>query len=173
MRPTANLDASLLEKGTITGYLLRFVQHLDSNYGANEWETRKVALISAVLFLTIRLVMGRKYGVIWYPMIHGALSGYLSFVAVWISQFGAEPLTGLTEPLRSILCQGPLTSLHRIVPAITMGYGIFDIVDGAPHGIDFVRTTNWERTSNRSFFLPHATTILRLCSRTACLGFPS
>jgi hypothetical protein len=50
----------------------------------------------------------------------------------------SEALTGTAEPLRSILCHGPLTSLHRIVPAITMGYGVFDIIEGLSHGLDFV-----------------------------------
>ena len=37
--------------------------------------------------------------------------------------------TAHAEPLRSIRCAPPLTSLHRLLPAITWGYAIFDLVD--------------------------------------------
>mmetsp|Transcript_28750 Transcript_28750/g.66777 ORF Transcript_28750/g.66777 Transcript_28750/m.66777 type:complete len:197 (-) Transcript_28750:1701-2291(-) len=42
------------------------------------------------------------------------------------------------EPLRTAQCEAPLTSLHRILPAITMGYSILDIVDGVTAGLDFL-----------------------------------
>jgi hypothetical protein len=35
------------------------------------------------------------------------------------------------EPFASLQkCLGPLTSLHRIIPAITQGYAVCDIVNG-------------------------------------------
>ena len=43
-----------------------------------------------------------------------------------------------TEPLRSVTCQGPLTSLHRIIPMITMGYSVLDLLDGVSLGVDFL-----------------------------------
>ena len=141
MRPVAVLLNAEVVKGTLAGSILSFVTFLDSNLGSSEWETRKVAVVTALVLGVIRIVFGDAYGVSWYSLTHGAVTGYLSAMAVWLSVFAAVPLTGMSEPLRSITCQGPLTSLHRFVPAITMGYGLFDIFDGFSHGIDFVRAT--------------------------------
>ncbi len=138
MRPVAVLNAETVE-GSFGGYILSFVDFLDSNLGASEWGTREIAVTTALILGIIRLLFGDAYGVNWYSFVHGVVSGYLSLMAVWLSVFAALPLTGVSEPLRSITCQGPLTSLHRIAPAITMGYGLFDILDGITHGIDFVR----------------------------------
>jgi hypothetical protein len=44
----------------------------------------------------------------------------------------------LTEPLRAAQCLAPLTSLHRILPAIAMGYSVIDLIDGFTVGIDFL-----------------------------------
>ena len=40
------------------------------------------------------------------------------------------------EPLGSITCNGPLTSLHRIIPAITQGYAICEIMNSFRLGPD-------------------------------------
>ena len=138
VRAVASLDAMLVE-GTWSGSILSIIEFLDSNLGAAYWGTRQIAFGSVIFLAIIRAWFKESYGVNWYPFIHGAASGYLSAMAVWISVFASVTLTGSPEPLRSIECQGPLTSLHRIVPAITMGYGLFDILDGFSHGIDFVR----------------------------------
>ena len=42
-----------------------------------------------------------------------------------------------TEPLRSAQCEPALTSLHRILPAVAMGYAVIDVYDGLSVGIDF------------------------------------
>ena len=41
------------------------------------------------------------------------------------------------EPLGTILCLGPLTSLHRILPTCAMGFSVFDLIDGMRMGADF------------------------------------
>lgn len=138
MRPVAVLNTSAVH-GTVGGIILSFVGFLDSNLGSADWEPRQVAIATAVILGVIRVTFADTYGVTWYSFIHGVVSAYFSAMAVWLSVFASVPLTGMSEPLRSITCQGPLTSLHRFVPAITMGYGLFDIFDGLSHGLDFVR----------------------------------
>jgi len=138
MRPVASLNVAAIEEGSLGGYILSFVDFLDTNLGSSEWGTRQVALVTAIILGFIRMTLGHAYGVNWYSFVHGVASAYLSAMAVWLSVFSAVPLTGMSEPLRSITCNGPLTSIHRFTPAITMGYGLFDIVDGITHGIDFL-----------------------------------
>ena len=44
----------------------------------------------------------------------------------------------LVEPLGTVLCHGPLTSLHRVLPTASVGYAIFDFIDGIRLGsLDF------------------------------------
>jgi len=138
VRPPPTLDSTLVE-GTVSEWILSFVEFIDRWGGAAEWEPRLIGLVTVVVLGIIRLTCKDAYGVTWYQFIHAIFSGYLSFMAVWLNFFAAETLTGTQEPLRSFLCEGPLTSLHRIVPAITMGFGFFDILDGIGHGFDFVR----------------------------------
>lgn len=137
MRPPATIDASIVE-GTWSSNTLALVDFIDTNLGAAEWTQRQIAMATVLILGMIRVTCKDAYNVNWYAFLHGIASGYLSLMAVWVSLFAATPLTGTPEPLRSIVCEGPLTSLHRIVPAITMGYGLFDILDGFEHGIDFV-----------------------------------
>lgn len=140
-RPTAILDEAAVQQlqGTISGFILDCVEYMDTQWGAAEWTTRQVAVGTVIVLGMIRAMCHEAYGVNWYSLVHAAVTGYGSAMAVWLSVFAAVPLTGTAEPLRSIVgCGGPLTSLHRIVPAITMGYGIFDILDGVGHGLDFV-----------------------------------
>lgn len=140
-RPTAILDEAAVQQlqGTISGFILDCVEYMDTQWGAAEWTTRQVAVGTVIVLGMIRAMCHEAYGVNWYSLVHAAVTGYGSAMAVWLSVFAAVPLTGTAEPLRSIVgCGGPLTSLHRIVPAITMGYGIFDILDGVGHGLDFL-----------------------------------
>ena len=139
IRPSPLLDTSLVEEGSFSAGILRLVQFMDEQWGAAEWGTRQVGIGTVMVLGIIRFTWKDAYGVTWYQFVHAMVSGYLSFLAVWLNVFQAEPLTGTSEPLRSFLCQGPLTSLHRILPAITMGFGFFDILDGIGHGFDFVR----------------------------------
>jgi hypothetical protein len=136
-RPT--LDVASVE-GTWSGVLLSLIHAFDQATNASEWaqHSRKVALLSAIILGGIRFVARQKYEVNWYSLLHAFTTGCLSAVCVWLNQFGAVALTGTAEPLGAILCQGPLTTIHAIVPAITMGFGIFDIIEGFSHGMDFI-----------------------------------
>lgn len=52
-------------------------------------------------------------------------------MCIYLNASASVYLTGMEEPNRSLIaCQGPLTSLHRIIPAITQGYAICDIIQG-------------------------------------------
>ena len=134
------LDVAAVD-GTWSGVLLAGIQEFDATTGATEWaqSSRQVALISALSLGTLRFFARQRCNVNWYSLVHATLTGLLSAVCVWLNVFAAVPLTGISEPLGAILCKGPLTSFHAIVPAITAGFGIFDIIEGFTHGIDFVR----------------------------------
>jgi hypothetical protein len=139
MRQPPSLDLSLVE-GTISGRILQAIQVLDEWGGAAEWSPFYIAIFSAVLLRTIKVVTKDCRGIRWWALLHAIVTGYGSLACLWVNIDAAEPLTGTSEPLRSFLCQGPLTSLHRIIPAISMGYGLIDMIEGLDHGLDFVRT---------------------------------
>lgn len=136
-RPAATLDISQVE-GTWKGALLNVILWMDDTLGADQWTTRQIAVVSILAIALVQFTIGEWKGVKWFSFIHAVISGYLSLVCVLLGYFAAVELTGTMEPARSILCQGPLTSLHRIVPAITLGFGIFDIIEGFTNGIDFL-----------------------------------
>ena len=131
----------------LTQSLLSFISILDS-YGAQTWNLRVVAATSAViLYLTYRIGRsgpgGQKLGnVCWEGFLHAVLSGLGSAICVYLNHFAAVEISGQAEPLRSIRCDdgdaSPLTSLHRILPAITLGYGMCDILEGLDLGRDFL-----------------------------------
>ena len=132
----------------LTQLFLSLIGVLDS-YGAKTWNLRAVAAASAVvLYATYRLgrsggQQGGKSssnakvgGVCWEGLLHATVSGVGSAICVYLNHFAAVDISGESEPLRSIRCDGdddasaslPLTSLHRILPAITLGYGLCDIL---------------------------------------------
>lgn len=74
--------------------------------------------------------------------------------------FSYTKLQNGAEPLGSIICKGPLTSLHRIIPAITQGYAICDIINGfklgpafLAHGIATLTVSSIFNESNASHIL--------------------
>ena len=137
-RPIATLDLSGVE-GSWTETLVSTIHWIDNSFGTHEWTTRQVALVSLISLGLIKALTQEKYGVKWYIVWFAIVSGYLSLICVCLNVFAATELTGTSEPLRSILCQGPLTSLHRHVPAMTVGFGVFDLIEGYTHGtVDFV-----------------------------------
>ncbi|VEU39242.1 unnamed protein product [Pseudo-nitzschia multistriata] len=128
--PTLNADA--LTEGSVAAKFLALIQTFDDLTGAPEWaqSSRTIGIVTAALLFVVRKILGKKYGVNWCSFVHACVVGLMSFVGVWLNVFGAESLTGTTEPLGQILCKGPLTTFHSIVAAITMGYGVFDIAEG-------------------------------------------
>jgi len=131
--PTApTINAPALAVGSTEARFVWLVEAFDNLTGAPQWSqsSRLIAVVSVIVLSIIHFQVGRKFGVNWCSFIHACVVGFLSFVAVWLNVYAAESLTGTTEPLGAVLCQGPLTTFHSISPAITMGYGIFDLAEG-------------------------------------------
>lgn len=106
-------------------------------YGGHEWDLFSVAVTSAAIFLSIRLLLGKKYGVDWDAFVHALLTAIFSCICQYYNSFLADEMRGHPEPYGSISkCLGPLTSLHRIVPSMTLGYAICDIINGFTLGVD-------------------------------------
>jgi hypothetical protein len=132
-------SAELLANDNIDGVsrlILQVVALLD-DFGAQTWDLRIVGVATSIFLFGVRLAFNKKYGVDWYALLHALVTGLGSMGAVYLDMVASETLTGTAEPLRSCQCEPPLTSLHRILPAITMGYAIFDMIDGLTLGIDF------------------------------------
>lgn len=84
------------------------------------------------------MCFGSKRNVDWYAFAHALITGVGATVCFYLDFFAAEQLRGIAEPLGSIQCLGPLTSVHRILPAFSMGYGLLDIIEGFRLGPDFL-----------------------------------
>ena len=73
----------------------------------------------------------------WDAFVHAVLTAILSCICQYYNSFLAEEMRGEPEPYGSISkCLGPLTSLHKIVPSMTLGYAICDIINGFTLGVD-------------------------------------
>lgn len=122
--------------GSVTRGILTVCSFLD-DAGAGTWNLRMVGAVTAISLGGLRIAFGNKLGVKWDYLLHAIVSSAGSLACLYLDLFAIESLTGVPEPLRSLQCGGPLTSLHRILPAITMGYAIFDFMEGITYGIDF------------------------------------
>jgi hypothetical protein len=129
--------AMMAELDPVSASILSFISILD-RYGAQEWNSDIVALLSFLFLLGVRISFGSKKGVDWYALIHALVSGYGAVMCVWLDFFASKKLTGVAEPLRSLQCEEPLTSLHRLLPALTLGYSVMDLSDGLALSKDFL-----------------------------------
>ena len=132
--------AKLLEleqSDEISRQILLFISLID-DWGGRTVSLFAVGAVTFALLLIVRVVAGKYRGVDWYALLHALVSGIGSLMATYLEVYASERLTGIPEPLRSCQCQGPLTSLHRLLPAITMGYATFDFLDGLTLGLDFM-----------------------------------
>ena len=146
MPPPPTLNVTALAEGSVEAKLLSFVHRFDEVTGAPNWaqSSRLIGFVTMGVLFVIHKTIGTKYDANWKSLIHSIIVGFMSAVAVWLNVFAAVPLAGTTEPLGAILCQGPLTTFHSIVPAITMGYGFFDIMEGIHLAkADFVRSAEF------------------------------
>jgi hypothetical protein len=125
------------ELGPLTRSIISFCVVLD-DAGAWTWNLRIVAVITAIILGGIRIAFGNKRGVNWISLLHALVTAVGSLACVYLDFQASVTLTGTAEPLRSLQCHGPLTSLHRILPAITVGYAVFDILDGFRISTDFL-----------------------------------
>jgi len=140
--PTApTLNASALAEGSTEAKFLAFIQKFNDLTGAEEWAKNSVYIGAATLAVLtlIHNTFKRKMGVNWVSFWHAVVVGFMSFLASYLNVYAAEALTGQTEPEGGVLCKGPLTTFHSIVPAISMGYGVFDVKEGLLMGkADFI-----------------------------------
>ena len=91
--------------------MLGSIQKLDDTLNLADYTSRQVAIIT-IIFLGILLVgLHERGGIRWYSLIHAIVSGYLSLICVWTSYYHTDNNGGL--------CDGPLTSFHRITPAVS------------------------------------------------------
>jgi hypothetical protein len=94
---------------------------------------------SAIFFLSIRVLLGKKYEVDWDAFVHAVVTAILSCICQFLNYYSSIDIRGEPEPYGStVMCLGPLTSLHRLVPSITLGYAICDIINGFSLGSDAV-----------------------------------
>ena len=118
----AHQDKASLDAFTL--YILQWVTLLD-DLGAQNWNLRIVGLCSFIVLFVIRAVT-RYHNSIkavrtpteWYSILNSTVVGTCSLLCVYLDLVAAPRLFGTDEPRR--LCES-LTSLHRILPAITMG----------------------------------------------------
>lgn len=119
--------------------------YLDENGAGTEWNLRSIAFLSTIIFLAIRLILHKRYRIDWYGFIHSIITGIGSLLCIYLNEYVIQELTGTPEPLGTITstCMEnnggivSITSLHRILPSITLGFAIIDVVDGIQMGIDF------------------------------------
>lgn len=126
------LELDQLGSERIAVFILSQIKVLDS-YGAWEWNLRVVACFSFLFFGAIRYFLNKKQGVDWLGFIHALVTGFGGLLCVYLSSY-----TETREPLRSVLCHGASTSLHRLLPSIMTGYAVFDLLDGLALGTDFL-----------------------------------
>ena len=132
------MSALISNMSSFHSFVMSWITYLDS-FGASTWNLRVVAGVSAVVLLSMRYTIGHKWNVDWDALVHAVISGVGSAVCIYLNIYAASHMTGgVNEPLGTIQCNGALTSLHRIIPAITQGYAICDIINGWKLGPAFL-----------------------------------
>jgi len=106
--------------------------------GAWELNHRSIAVVTAGCLFLIHLTLHKRWGVDWHSLVHALVSAIGSIACVYLDLFSSKTLTGTAEPLRMCQCAGPLTSLHKILPVITMGYALMDLLESLSMSIDFI-----------------------------------
>lgn len=147
MSTASNLDP-------LSSLFLRGIEIIFDNNGANEWSPYGVAAVSCSFFWAIKMTMKKWRNVEWYGFAHSFVTGMGALVVLYLDLFAAEELNGIGEPLAAATCHEPLTSLHKVIPAITMGFAILDILDGLSIGIDFL-LHGMATFSVMAFFISH------------------
>ncbi|GMH93199.1 hypothetical protein TrST_g7305 [Triparma strigata] len=94
---------------------------------APQWTT--VPLISLLVFGLLKQYPGKVHGVETYALLHCLLTGPLALLCLYYDLSSVQ-ITGVPEPLRTITCSPPLTSLHTFLPLITLGYALLDLFEG-------------------------------------------
>lgn len=110
-----------------------------------------VGAFTFICFVIIHLTLGVRGKVYWVYLAHHILTGIGSCVCIYLDRY-AELInsSGTPNPLCVIRCEGPLTNLHRLLPSVSWGFGVFELVDGIKsadvsmiiHGVAFISITN-------------------------------
>jgi len=108
--------------------VLNYFKKLDSNLAA--YSNPMIATTSSVLFLTIRYQSGRKYKIDWESLVHALITGIGGSICLYLD-------LNVLPGFNNVRCHAP-TSLHRVLPAITQGYAICDILNGLQCGGAFL-----------------------------------
>jgi len=125
------------ESAPVTNWLLSGITYLDE-WGAWEWNLRWTSFAWLIIFAFIRYFLAERGGVNWYALVHAIITGLGGVVCSYLTFVSAEHMTGTPEPLGTVMCLGPLTSLHRILPTASVGFSVFDLLDGMRMGADFL-----------------------------------
>lgn len=120
----------------VSRWMLESISILD-HYGAQTWNLYAVGFVAFYLLGLLRWTVGHWRGVNTYALTHAVVTTIGSFMCLYLDFYASKTLTGIQEPLRTVLGYPAMTSLHRILPAITMGYSFFDLYDGLV-SIDFL-----------------------------------
>jgi len=104
--------------------VLNYFEKLDSYLAA--YSNPMIVMTSSVLFLTIRYQSGRKYKIDWESLVHALITGIGGSICLYLD-------LNVLPGFNSVRCHAP-TSLHRVLPAITQGYAICDILNGLKFG---------------------------------------
>jgi hypothetical protein len=132
----SDAGAAAAANAAVTRAILALCSWLDDR-GAWTWPYGWIAAGFAAALVGVRIVGKKRWGVDWYALVHAVVSFGGCAAVLYLDLIASRQLTGIAEPLRSLQCHPPLTSLHRILPAMTMGYSLLDLFDGLSIGLDF------------------------------------
>ena len=90
---------------------------------------RIIAVVSGCWWLTIKSTLGNSGGVYWFSLLHAMVTGVGGALCAYLDFFGI-PSDQVQEPLRSVQCAPALSPLHTILPMITLGYALSDLLEG-------------------------------------------
>lgn len=139
-------DKDVIHPYYITKWILYFISNYCDPYIMNI-NVYYVAFISAIILGIIRYIFGNKYGIDSCAFIHAIITSIGAILCWYLDTYYYITISSNTdvnqmiwyEPNRSIIqCLSPLTSIHRILPAITLGYSILDFIHGLSLGYDFL-----------------------------------
>lgn len=117
--------------------ILSLISFMDSTFHMNEWDGLAVAVVSLLVLQFVFHVLNTKYEVGWYALIHACVVGTGSLACSYLDRYSTIIMGGGSpHPLRLILCDGAgggggaLTSLHRVLPFVTLGFAFTDVMEG-------------------------------------------
>jgi len=130
-------------------WTLESAHRLEEKWNLADWSYVHVAAASAFVLFLAMLALGERGGIRWHSLVHAVVTGYLSLACVYLNY----------QNPAAHLCEGTPTSFHLFVPAITLGYGAFDMFEAM--------TTKLGKD-----FLLHGTATISVMAYFCQTGFP-